>query len=588
MITGELLKQIPLFAKVPDHERASLAARAADVRLQANEWLVVEGQTPSFFALLEGNIAVIKSIAGHDQQINSYHPGDYSGEVPLLLGSSAIASLRATEPSRVIRFSGDDFLDLISHCRVLNGEIMKTMASRVARLQQIIVDTPTSTVRVVGRRLDNACHNLRDFLSRNRVAFSWMDLDDPNCVDDLVEDGILAADHRDDITPKSLGVSRLPFVILDDERRLEAPTFRELADAVGLSTIPANQSYDVVIVGSGPAGLGAAVYGASEGLRTLALDRIACGGQAGTSSRIENYLGFPGGLSGDELSGRARQQALHFGAELLVARSVVSIEPQCEGPDGKPVHIIHLEDGAQVYASAVVLATGVQWRRLDLPGAERFGGQGVYYGAAATEARGLRGRNVHIIGGGNSAGQAAMLFSSYADSVTMLVRGPSLAASMSQYLIDQLASKENVSIETKTEVVGVRGEHRLQELELSVGPEHRREHRPSDALFVFIGARAETHWLPADCICDQWGYVCAGRDVMDLLEAQTHRTWPLERDPYLLETSVPGIFAVGDVRHGSIKRVASGVGEGSMAIAFVHQYLAELKSAPAPVAARPL
>ena len=580
MITGELLKQIPLFARVPDHERASLAARAADVRLQANEWLVVEGQTASFFALIEGHIAVIKSIAGHDQQINSYNPGDYSGEVPLLLGSPAIASLRATEPSRVVRFTGADFLDLISHCRVLSGEIMKTMATRVSRLQQIVVDTPTSTVKVVGHRMDIACHDLRDFLSRNRVGFSWLDLDEPDCVDDLIANGVLAAEDRDNISPEALGVPALPFVILEDDRRLVSPTFRELADAVGLRTIPANHSYDVVIVGSGPAGLAAAVYGASEGLRTLALDRIACGGQAGTSSRIENYLGFPGGLSGDELSARARQQAIHFGAELLVARSVVSIEPRCDGPDGSRVHIVHLEDGAQVYATAVILATGVQWRRLDLPGAERFGGQGVYYGAAATEAQGLRGRNVHIIGGGNSAGQAAMLFSSYADSVTMLVRGPSLAASMSQYLVDQLASKENVTIETETEVVGVHGDHRLQELELSVGPTHRSERRPSDALFVFIGAHAETEWLPADCIRDQWSYVCTGRDVMDLIQAQTDKSWPLERDPYLLESSVPGIFAVGDVRHGSIKRVASGVGEGSMAIAFVHQYLAELRAEP--------
>ncbi len=577
MITSELLKQIPLFAKVPEHERASLAARAADVRLRADEWLVIEGQTPSFFALLEGHIAVIKSIAGHDHQINSYDPGDYSGEVPLLLGSPAIASLRATVPSRVIRFSGDDFLDLISHCRVLNGEIMKTMATRVARLQQIIVDTPTSAVKVVGHRLDVACHDLRDFLSRNHIGFSWLDLDDPNCVDDLIEDGILAADARDNITPQALGVAKLPFVIVEDGRRLETPTFRELASAVGLQTIPANQTYDVAIIGSGPAGLAAAVYGASEGLRTLALDRVACGGQAGTSSRIENYLGFPGGLSGDELATRARQQALRFGAELLVARSVVLIEPRCEGPDGAPIHVLHFEDGAQVYASAVVLATGVQWRRLILPGSERFGGQGVYYGAAATEAQGVRGRHVHIIGGGNSAGQAAMMFSSYADSVTILVRGPSLAASMSQYLIDQLASKENVTIETETEVVAVDGEHRLESLELSIGRDGRRERRASDALFVFIGAHAETDWLPAECIRDEWRYVCTGRDVMDLLEAQTTKTWPLERDPYLLESSVPGIFAVGDVRHGSIKRVASGVGEGSMAIAFVHQYLAELK-----------
>jgi thioredoxin reductase (NADPH) len=340
-----------------------------------------------------------------------------------------------------------------------------------------------------------------------------------------------------------------------------------------------------VIVGSGPAGLAAAVYGASEGLKTLAVERVACGGQAGTSSRIENYLGFPGGLSGDELSGRARQQALRFGAELLVARSVVSVEPR-SGNGGGAVHAIQLEDGSRVFAHAVILATGVQWRRLDVPGIDRFAGRGVYYGAAATEALSLRGRAVHLVGGGNSAGQAAMLFSSYADSVTMLVRGPSLAASMSQYLIDQLASKANVTIETETEVVSVDGADRLETIELETGADRKRERRASDALFVFIGARAETSWLPDHVIRDQWSYVCTGRDVMDLLRDQAAINWPLERDPYLLETSVPGVFAVGDVRHGSIKRVASGVGEGSMAIAFVHQYLAERAAALAGTSPR--
>src|SRR6185295_7082741 len=259
------------------------------------------------------------------------------------------------------------------------------------------------------------------------------------------------------------------------------------------------------------------------------VERIACGGQAGTSSRIENYLGFPAGLSGDELSTRARQQALRFGAELLVARSVVSIDAGDPISGEGSVHTIELEDGAQVHAKAVVLATGVQWRRLDIPGVDRLSGHGVYYGAAATEARNLRGRNVHLVGGGNSAGQAAMLFSSYADSVTMLVRGPSLAASMSQYLIDQLASKDNVTIETDAEVVAVDGETQLETIEVASGPSGRRERCPSDALLVFIGAHAETSWLPSDVIRDQWSYVCTGRDVMDLLQAQTATMWPLER-----------------------------------------------------------
>jgi thioredoxin reductase (NADPH) len=574
MITGELLTRIPLFAGLPDTERASLAARAADVRVRRDEWLIMEGQAPAFFALLEGHLSVFKSVAGHDRQITSYGPGEYFGEVPLLLGSPAIASLRATEPSRVARLDASDFHELITHCRVLNAEILKTMATRVGRLQQLAIEAPPPEATVIGHRLDFACHNMRDFLARNRVAFTWLDVDDPKFIERLAADSSL---------PKldELAGTTLPILVLADGCRFDAPSFREAAEAVGLQTAPAHKMYDVIVVGSGPAGLAAAVYGASEGLRTVAVERIACGGQAGTSSRIENYLGFPAGLSGDELSGRARQQASRFGAELLVARSVVAIETGNASSGANNPHAVVLEDGSRVNAKAIVLATGVQWRRLNVPGMERFADKGVYYGAAATEALGLRGRTVHLIGGGNSAGQAAMLFSSYAESVTMLVRGPSLAASMSQYLIDQLDAKANVTIETETEVVGVDGADSLETIDVTHGPARQRERRKSDALFVFIGAHAETSWLPDDVIRDQWGYVCTGRDVIDLLRDRTATSWPRERDPYLLETSVPGVFAAGDVRHGSIKRVASGVGEGSMAIAFVHQYLAEVESAKA-------
>lgn len=570
MITGELLTRIPLFAGLPDSERASLAARAADVRVRRDEWLILEGQAPAFFALLEGQLAVFKAVTGRDQQIYAYTAGDYFGEVPLLLGSPAIASVRATEPSRLARLDASDFHELISHCRVLNAEILKTMAQRVGRLQQLAIESPPVAATVIGHRLDLTCHNMRDFLARNRVAFTWLDVEDPSFADRLGAEPSLPR-------PEDLADMTLPVMVLADGRRLESPSIREAADAIGLQTAPAFDTYDVVVVGGGPAGLAAAVYGASEGLRTLAVERVACGGQAGTSSRIENYLGFPAGLSGDELSGRARQQAVRFGAELLVARSVVGVETVAADVSNE-THAITLEDGTRVGAKAIVLATGVQWRRLDVPGMERFAERGVYYGAAATEALGLRGCTVHLIGGGNSAGQAALLFSSYADSVTMLVRGRSLAASMSQYLIDQLAAKANVTIETETEVVGVDGGERLETIEVTRGLSGRRDRRRSDALFVFIGAHAETSWLPEDVIRDQWGYVCTGRDVVDLLRERAATSWPRERDPYLLETSVPGVFAAGDVRHGSIKRVASGVGEGSMAIAFVHQYLAEAEA----------
>jgi thioredoxin reductase (NADPH) len=554
MITADLLSRISLFAPLPESERASLAARAADVRVGANEYLLVEGQTPAFFGLLEGRIDVWKTMGGHDERITTFVPGDYFGEIPLLLGAPSLASLLATEPARLMRLDGPDFLEMISQCRVLSGEISRTMASRITRLQQVAVDAPSTMTTVIGHPTDPVCYNLRDFLSRNRVPFTW----------------------RENGQEPPAMAAQTPTVILPDGRRLEAPSFRALADALGMQTAPVHELYDVTIVGGGPAGLAAAVYGASEGLRTLLVERTALGGQAGTSSRIENYLGFPGGLAGDELSTKAYLQARRLGAEMLVARTVVGFEaadPRLPAP-----HVLILEDGTRVLAHAVILATGVEWRRLDIPGVERLVGHGVYYGAARAEALRLRGQNVHLIGGGNSAGQAAMLFSSYAESVTMLVRGPSLADSMSQYLVDQLALKANVTVECNAEVLGVEGGDGLEAINVVCGPGRRKERRPSDGLFVFIGARAETSWLPEALIRDQWGYVCTGRDVMDLLHERPPATWPLARDPYLLETSIPGVLAAGDVRHGSIKRCSAGVGEGSMAVAVVHQYLAEQRA----------
>ncbi|HEY7637720.1 MAG TPA: FAD-dependent oxidoreductase [Gemmatimonadales bacterium] len=549
MITADLLTRISLFAKVPENERNSLAARAADLHLRQGEWLLVEGQAPAFFGLLDGRIDVYKIVGGEERRIASYGPGDYFGEVPLLLGAPAIASLQAAEPARLMRLEPADFLYLVSHCPVLSGEITRTWAARVKQVGRLAVDSPAALITVIGDPQDAACYDVREFLSRNRVGFTWQQ-----------------------------GNGR-PVVLLADGSRLEAPNARELAKAVGLQTAPKRDAYDVVIVGGGPAGLAAAVYGASEGLRALLVERIACGGQAGTSSRIENYLGFPGGLGGDELSARAYRQALRFGAELMVSRSVERLEPGDAGADQATCHTVVLDGDARVSAQTVILATGVEWRRLTVPGIERLMGHGVHYGAARSEAMRMQGRTVHLIGGGNSAGQAALFFADYASSVTMLVRGRSLAASMSQYLVDQLYAKANVTVETETEVVGLEGSDTLEALEVVTGPDRRRERRQSDALFVLIGGQAATTWLPERIICDQWGYVCTGRDVLDLLPARTPGTWPLDRDPYLLETSVPGILAAGDVRHGSIKRVSAGVGEGCTAIAVVHQYLAELSTA---------
>jgi thioredoxin reductase (NADPH) len=568
MITAEDVKKIKLFAPVPETELNSIAARAADVRLLTGEWLLYEGQPASFFGLLEGKVEILKSPGGHEIRVGTYSPSDYFGEVPLLLDSPAIASIRAIEPTRVMRLERQDFRELVTHCRKLNAEISNTMMERVSRIRQTTVDTPLEMARVIGHRLDVECYRIREFLSRNRIPFSWTEPDgDPSTY--------------------SAGNSAPPVVVLADGRRLEAPSYPVLAEALGFGIAPKHERYDVVIVGGGAAGMAAAVYGASEGLQTVLVERLAFGGQAGTSSRIENYLGFPAGLSGEELSERAYKQARRLGAELVLARHVERIE--LGDTSGADHHTVVLDNGTKVPTRAIILATGVDWRRLEVPGMDRLLGHGIYYGGARSEAMRFNGKRVHLVGGGNSAGQAAMYFSSYAKSVTMLVRGPSLAESMSQYLIDQLGTKSNVTIETEVEVVGVEGTDALEAIEVTRGRARRRERVPSDGLFVFIGAEAQTDWLPEPLIRDQWKFICTGRDVMDLLAERAAGTWPLERDPYLLETSIPGILAAGDVRHGSIKRCAAAVGDGSMAIAVVHQFLAEAtasQSAPASAGRR--
>jgi thioredoxin reductase (NADPH) len=554
MITVDLLRRCPLFETLPATELEALAARGADIRLRAGDWLIHEGETPSFFILLEGRIEVRKAIHGVDRLITTYVPGDYFGEVPLLLGSPAVASLRALEPARVCAFEAADFRELIVGCRYLNRELMKTMATRIGHLQEVTSEAPAATVTIIGHRFDLACHHVRDFLARNHVAFKWLDPTRP--------------DRNAEAVPAPRPGDTFPVVVFSDGTRLVTPTLRELAEKLGLRTKPTTATYDVAIIGAGPAGLAAAVYGASEGLCTVLIEREAPGGQAGTSSRIENYLGFPTGVSGDELGSRALQQARRFGAELVVARHVVGIDAN---PAARERAVL-LDGDERVGARSIILATGVSWRQLEAPGCDTFLGKGVYYGAARTEALNTRGQDVFLVGGGNSAGQAAMLFANYARSVTLLVRGRSLEATMSRYLIDQIASKDNIHVRTNHRVMRVEGSDHVERIVVENRRTGEVRTEPATAIFIFIGADADTSWLPESVMRDERGYVCTGRDVTDLV-ASNGGQWALERDPFLLETSVPGVFAAGDVRHGSIKRVAAGVGEGSMTIAFVHQYL---------------
>jgi thioredoxin reductase (NADPH) len=553
MITAGELRSIPLFATLPDDEAETLTARLADIHLRAGDWLLHEGEQPSFFMLIDGSIEVRKVVHGAERRINVYHAGEYFGELPLLLGSPAIASLRALVPARVAQLDHGDFAQLFAACDTFAAELTGTMTRRFQRLRDLATEPAPARVTIVGHPYDVACHQLRDFLARSRITFRWLDPTKPEA--------------HGEYGPPQPG-DRFPIVILPNGERLATPTLQVLADKLGLQTRPGRGVYDVAIVGAGPAGLAAAVYGASEGLRTVLIEREAPGGQAGTSSRIENYLGFPTGVSGDELGTRALQQARRFGAELVVARHVQQLE-SAPGAD----HCVVLDGGDVVRARTVVLATGVSWRELEVPGADALIGRGIYYGAARTEALNCQGQHVHLVGGGNSAGQAAMFFANYARKVSLLVRGPSLAATMSHYLIEQLATKDNIEICCRCRIARVEGEQRLEAIVIEHRDSGEQEYVPASAVFVFIGADAETDWLPGEMIRDRNGYVCTGRDVMDLV-AQRSAKWPLDRDPFLLESSIPGVFAVGDVRHGSIKRVASGVGEGSMAIAFVHQYLA--------------
>jgi thioredoxin reductase (NADPH) len=417
-------------------------------------------------------------------------------------------------------------------------------------------------IRVIGNRWSPQSHDMKDFLARNQIPYQWLDIE-------LSEEAQKLATfaHCDRLS--------LPLVLFSEGSSLTQPSIAQVAEKIGLRTQAEKPFYDLIIVGGGPAGLAAAVYGASEGLHTVMIEREAPGGQAGTSSRIENYLGFPSGLSGNDLARRAVTQARRFGVEILSPQEVTGMRVE------NPYRFITLSNGSEISCHALILALGVSWRRLDVPGLDHLTGAGVYYGAAQTEAMTCQGEDVYIIGGANSAGQAAMYFSKYARRVTMLVRGESLTKSMSQYLIEQIAETPNITVQSHSSVVEAKGEASLEAISIKNAITGEIETVATTSLFIFIGAVPRTEWLDGLVERDERGFVTTGPDLKSVSSrAGTHRPkgWRLERDPYLLETNIPGVFAVGDVRHGSIKRVASGVGEGSICVQFVHQYLANVGS----------
>ena len=407
-------------------------------------------------------------------------------------------------------------------------------------------------LRVAGTALSPASFVLKDFLSGNHIPYQWVDLDED-------------ASMREAVERLPDGMQKLPVVFFPDGATMVQPSHREIAERLGLQTQAKQNFYDLVVVGGGPAGLAASVYGASEGLRTILVERYATGGQAGTSSAIENYLGFPSGVSGADLARRATAQAKRFGTEILTAQDVMAIERS------DPYRIVKLSDGSELRTKAVLIAPGMEVRKLDAPGLEELTGTGVFYGAALTEAARYRDRDVFVVGGANSAGQGAMFFSRYARKVTMLIRGPDLSAGMSQYLIDRIHDTKNVEVRPKTVVCGARGGGRLETITLRHVDTGELHDEPADALFIFIGTAPRTEMVAGLVERDPQGFILTGRDLM--IDGHPPRNWKLIRDPFLFETSVPGIFAAGDARRGSGKRVAAAVGEGSAVVSMVHEYL---------------
>jgi len=556
MVTPEEIGQVVIFASLDQAAREQLARSAADIGLVPGEWAAPDGSERALFAVLEGRIEAVKMTDGIERVVGRRLPGEIFGEVPITLGTVFPVGFRAAVTSRVLRLDPHDYYTAVALHPDIGKEVGRLAAHRMGGsggLQGLAAEPSPARAIVLGHRLDPACTELRTFLDRNQIIFTWVQPEAPDA-EQQWGGPLPAADE-------------LPIVRVVDGETVARPRLRRIAELLGLGTDPRAAEYDTIVIGAGPAGLAAGVYGASEGLRTIVIEREAPGGQAGSSSRIENYLGFPTGLSGQELANRALKQAQRLGAEILVTRTIERLDVE--------ERAVHLDGGDVLRGRTIILASGVSWRKLSIDGCDRLLGKGVFYGAARGEARATHGEHIHIVGAGNSAGQAAMHFSGYARSVSVLCRGEGPSKSMSSYLIDQLETRPNIRVRPRSQVVATHGDDALEALDIHNSATGETTREESGGLFIMIGADAETGWLPPEIALDDNGYVLTGLDV------RVAGRWDLERDPYLLETSVPGIFACGDVRLGPVKRVAAAVGEGSMAIAFVHQYLRDAVDAGA-------
>lgn len=491
-----------------------------------------------------------------DQRLPDMPAGEFLDQARALFNDAKVVFLTTVGENEatigaIKNFHVDDYL--IKPCQPPDQNLYPAVNDLLADWE---ARASVESLRVIGSRFSSEAHQIRDFLVRNCIPFEWLDVDQ-----DMEK-------VRRILNVSEVESSLLPVVVFPDGTRLTRPTNAEIAQKLGLKIRPEGEFYDLIIVGGGPSGLAAAVYGASEGLHTIIVERQAPGGQAGLSSMIENYLGFPAGLTGADLARRAVAQAKKFEVEIVSPQEVSGLSVKGSTP------IVTLGDGSELRAHVVLIASGVQWRRLDVPGIDRLVGAGVYYGGTLAEAFFCRNEDIYIVGGANSAGQSAVYFSRYASSVTMLVRGESLDEGMSHYLIEQIKNTPNIKVRLRTTVVAVHGENRLEAITVFDASKNKQETVPTTALFIFIGALPHTGWLKEIVKRDDHGFILTGPDLFqEKSNGHQHGVWKLQRDPFWLECSQPGIFAVGDVRHGSVKRVAAGVGEGATAVQLIHQYL---------------